>query len=63
VGRQPREREKPCDRCGTAADVLYRVRVAADGPWIFVCRRCWDAVATDNSEYRYGGTWKARKRR
>lgn len=62
MGRQGRERTKACDRCAQTAGVLYRVVVATDGDWIFVCRDCWDAVAIDNPAYRYGGTWKARKR-
>ncbi len=58
-----RRREKACDRCGEVSPVLYRVQVEAEGPWIFVCRGCWDRVAPGNPAYRYGGTWKARKRR
>lgn len=56
-------REKPCDRCGTAAPVLYRIQVDASNTWYFVCDRCWDELRPNNPHYVYGGTWKARKRR
>jgi len=62
MGRRVREREKPCHRCARLAEVLYRVQLTEGGDWIFVCRPCWDVVAPDTPAYRYGGTWKARKR-
>ncbi|MEM1279534.1 MAG: hypothetical protein AAF827_01695 [Cyanobacteria bacterium P01_D01_bin.6] len=57
-----RVREKHCDRCQTQATVLYRVQIDASGRWQFVCDACWPIVQTDNPNYVYGGTWKARKR-
>ena len=62
MGKTNRIRTKPCARRGPAASALYRVRVELDGPWIFVCEACLDAVKPDNPHYRYGGTWKAKKR-
>lgn len=59
----PRIRTKPCDLCGSVADVLFRVRRDAAGEWIFVCEGCHGEVSRDNPDYRYGGTWKSRKRR
>ncbi|MEM1304116.1 MAG: hypothetical protein AAGG46_04435 [Planctomycetota bacterium] len=57
-----RTRTKTCDRCDKAAGTLYRVRVEADGPWVFVCRECLEAVRPGNAAYQYGGTWKSKKR-
>lgn len=57
-----RVRTKACDRCEKAKDVLYRVRVEAEGNWIFVCPICLDAVRPNNPHYQYGGTWKSKKR-
>jgi hypothetical protein len=57
-----RTRTKACDRCGQGATVLYRVKAHSDGPWQFVCDRCWPNLSTGYPNYTYGGTWKARKR-
>lgn len=62
MGKTGRIRSKPCERCGEARDALYRVRVAAEGPWVFVCEACLSAVKPGNPHYRYGGTWKSKKR-
>ncbi|MEM6431400.1 MAG: hypothetical protein AAF708_19335 [Deinococcota bacterium] len=56
-----RIRSKSCDICGQSKDVLYRVQYGAIQTWQFVCRSCWEQVS-QQSDYRYGGTWKAHKR-
>ena len=53
---------KPCDRCAKLADICYRIQYEAEGNWVMVCRDCWDLVSQDNPYYRYGGTWKAKKK-
>ena len=53
---------KPCDRCGNLADIRYRIQYEANENWQIVCRDCWDLVSRDNPHYRYGGTWKAKKK-
>jgi hypothetical protein len=53
---------KPCDRCHNLADIRYRIKYKAEGDWEMVCRDCWDVVSQDNLYYRYGGTWKAKKK-
>jgi hypothetical protein len=57
-----REREKPCDRCVITASTLFRVQLDEASDWQLICRDCYDRLAPDNSHYRYGGTWKAKKR-
>ncbi|MEB3268717.1 MAG: hypothetical protein VKJ09_09275 [Leptolyngbya sp.] len=57
-----RIRTKTCDRCGCEATVLYRVKTEASGPWHFLCDRCWPQLDSHSPHYRYGGTWKAKKR-
>ncbi|MBW4514764.1 MAG: hypothetical protein KME11_06015 [Timaviella obliquedivisa GSE-PSE-MK23-08B] len=56
------ERVKKCDRCLCPAPVLYRVQYDASQQWLFVCDRCFPSMSQDNLNYRYGGTWKARKK-
>ena len=53
---------KPCDRCANLADIRYRIQYQAGKNWQIVCRDCWDLVSRDNPYYRYGGTWKAKKK-
>lgn len=55
-------RIKFCDRCGESAPILFRVKVAKNGKWIFVCPQCWPGVSENNPFYVYGGTWKAEKK-
>ncbi|MFN3188983.1 MAG: hypothetical protein ACE361_00555 [Aureliella sp.] len=57
-----RTRSKSCTLCSKDNDVLYRVRIKADGDWIFVCPTCLEKVKPNNPEYQYGGTWKSKKR-
>ncbi len=60
--RTSRLRTKACDRCETRGPALYRVCIEQGGDWIFVCPVCLGDVKPDNPDYRYGGTWKRRKR-
>ena len=57
-----RLREKPCETCGGAPDALYRAQAEEGGPWRFYCGPCLLKVKAGNDAYRYGGTWKRKKR-
>lgn len=57
----PKSRSKPCDLCSNVVDLRYRIQYDASEEWVLVCRACWDKVSQNNSWYRYGGTWKAKK--
>lgn len=48
---------KPCTRCGRAATVAYRFRIAPAKAWLFACPTCLPAEQAKPG-YRYGGTWK-----
>jgi hypothetical protein len=52
---------KPCDLCSQLVDIRYRIQYDVSTQWVLVCRQCWEKVSQDNSFYRYGGTWKAKK--
>jgi len=60
--RVKRTRKKSCCRCKRERDTLFRVRIAKDGDWIFVCKVCIELVKPNNPDYQYGGTWKSKKR-
>ncbi len=51
---------KPCDRCNNLVDIRYRIQYQESKGWVMACRDCWSQVK-DDSQYRYGGTWKAKK--
>lgn len=53
---------KRCDRCNDLADIRYRIQYQPQADWILACRNCWQNLSQDNPYYRYGGTWKAKKR-
>ncbi|WP_287129425.1 hypothetical protein [Candidatus Cyanaurora vandensis] len=53
---------RPCSLCSQSGELLYRVVISKNGPWLLVCPPCWLKTGIDNPHYRYGGTWKARKR-
>ena len=53
---------KACDICDRLADLRYRIQYQPSADWVMVCRQCWDKVSQDNPHYRYGGTWKAKKK-
>ena len=44
--------------------VIIRYRIQYDGTnnWYQVCPQCWQIVAVDNPNYRYGGTWKGKNK-
>ncbi|HHP7230532.1 MAG TPA: hypothetical protein ACFCUY_06700 [Xenococcaceae cyanobacterium] len=53
---------KPCDRCRQIVPIRYRIQYDLSGEWFLVCRQCWQKLSEDNPYYRYGGTWKAKKK-
>ena len=53
---------KPCDRCNNLVDLRYRIQYQEDGDWVLVCSDCWQEVSHNNPHYRYGGTWKAKRK-
>jgi hypothetical protein len=53
---------KPCDLCSTNSNIRYRIQYQKNGDWKLICFLCWQKVSQDNPFYRYGGTWKARKK-
>ncbi|MEM9150465.1 MAG: hypothetical protein AAGB19_08425 [Cyanobacteria bacterium P01_F01_bin.3] len=53
---------KACDLCQQKVSIRYRIQYQASGEWVLVCPECWHQVRPDNPHYRYGGTWKAKKR-
>lgn len=58
-----RTRTKPCFRCNTTPDTLYRIRYQHDGDWVFACVDCRHYLEqTHPDAYQYGGTWKSKKR-
>jgi hypothetical protein len=62
MGKSKRNRDlKLCDKCTKGELVLYRVRMQAQGPWLFVCTSC-QSIAKLQAAYQYGGTWKQAKR-
>jgi len=65
VSKQTRG-EKPCDRCTTPVSLRYRCQYNdsdhASKTWQLICPSCWEQVSQDNPHYRYGGTWKAKKK-
>ena len=61
MSKRGRLRRKACDVCGERKDVLYRIQTEPAGDWYFACPSCRNQRA-DDPNYRYGGTWKARKR-
>ncbi|MFT6806048.1 MAG: hypothetical protein ACJAWT_001454 [Glaciecola sp.] len=62
MGKSKRNRDlKLCDKCTKGESVLYRVRMQAQDPWLFVCVNC-QSIAKLEAAYQYGGTWKQQKR-
>jgi uncharacterized Zn finger protein len=62
MGKVHRQRSiKCCDSCGNSEEVLYRIKVHIQEPWIFACGAC-QSIAKQQSTYQYGGTWKQNKR-
>jgi hypothetical protein len=56
-----RNRTKACDKCQLIAGTMYRIQINKSVDWQFVCHDCW-TLLSNQPNYIYGGTWKARKR-
>ncbi len=54
-------KNKRCDLCNNLVSIRCRVQDQKLRDWVLVCRECWEQVK-DDSQYRYGGTWKAKKK-
>lgn len=52
-----------CQRCQARVDLRYRVQWDSTRTWVLICPACQAQVSQGNPQYRYGGTWKARRRR
>ena len=57
-----KSKSKPCDLCHQLVDLRYRIQYQADNNWVMVCQQCWQEVSQNNPDYRYGGTWKAKRK-
>ena len=57
-----RIRQKTCDHCTAISLVLYRVQLGVNLPWVYLCPKCRTKAELEFAGYRYGGTWKAKKR-
>ena len=55
-------KSKPCDLCQNLVTLRYRIQYQPQADWVMVCRDCWQQVSQNNLYYRYGGTWKAKKK-
>ncbi|MGF1486912.1 MAG: hypothetical protein ACFBSE_07350 [Prochloraceae cyanobacterium] len=53
---------KPCNLCQRIVSLRYRIKFNFEGNWFLVCPECQKQLSTDNPHYRYGGTWKAKKK-
>lgn len=58
--REKRLKLKKCDYCLDLVSIRYRIQYDESRKWSQVCPQCWQLLAEDNPNYRYGGTWKAR---
>jgi len=48
-----------CKRRGSVNfPTMYRVQYKNPKEWVFVCEDCLLKVKENNSDYKYGGTWK-----
>ena len=56
-------RTRPCDHCGQASNLCFRVQWQPDQRWQLLCPDCQAQVSRGNPLYRYGGTWKGRSPR
>lgn len=54
---------KPCDLCHTPALVRYRIQCSPAADWVLACPVCQTTHSQHNPHYRYGGTWKARRKK
>ena len=53
------EKKKNCNCCQISRNVMYRVQMDNTKTWIFICKSCLETLKPNNSNYKYGGTWKA----
>jgi len=58
----PSRQPKPCDLCGHLSSIRYRIQADESDQWFLACPACQQHYSQDNPSYRYGGTWKARRR-
>ncbi|MBE9222224.1 hypothetical protein IQ215_05890 [Cyanobacterium stanieri LEGE 03274] len=54
---------KSCHKCGQIVKIRYRIQWDNSEQWYQVCPDCWQKVSQNNPYYRYGGTWKAKRKR
>ena len=58
-----RKRSKVCFKCNEPKEVLYRCRYVDLKDWVFLCDPCLKQIKETYSDtYRYGGTWKSKKK-
>lgn len=50
--------KKKCESCKKEFSTLFRITYQIPKKWIFLCDNCLLVVKKDNTNYRYGGTWK-----
>ena len=53
-----KQRIKYCNVCNIDFPTMFRVQYKKPKEWVFVCEQCLIQIKKDNSEYKYGGTWK-----
>ncbi|OKH14595.1 hypothetical protein [[Limnothrix rosea] IAM M-220] len=58
-----RHREKNCAYCQKSTEICYRIQYDTTQQWQLVCPACQKQLKKDNPFYRYGGTWKAKKKK
>ena len=51
-------RKKKCESCKKEFSTLFRVTYKMPKNWVFLCENCLLIVKKNNTNYRYGGTWK-----
>ena len=51
-------RNKNCHNCKKEYNAMYRIQYDFSKKWFFVCKVCLEKLKLNNSQYRYGGTWK-----
>ena len=51
---------KICAICGKEEIILFRISIAVNNDWIFVCKSCC-VKSKQLPNYKYGGTWKGNR--
>ncbi|MDJ0726476.1 MAG: hypothetical protein QNJ38_15305 [Prochloraceae cyanobacterium] len=54
---------KPCNLCDKVVALRYRIKFDLNQNWVLVCPECQKQLSQNNPDYRYGGTWKSKKRK